>query len=156
MEKDSPLPPTDGPLQKNAPLAPSQEAAYRKKCIQLKRRLQEIEADNDAKRRRIEREKQHVQKMRLNRAILLDHLKRIMEAPGKRLSPEQLAEIGIVANGAGHLEEFAGPEDLHRLRDGEGLLDDSSNESEEEAEVSGIPYVMEKHSLTHIAARRKA
>ena len=152
QSKDSPLAPSDGPLQKTAPLAPSQETAYRKKCIQLKRRLQETEADNDAKRKRIEREKQHVQKMRLNRSILLEHLKTIMDTPGTKLTPDQLAQIGIVANGAGHAADFIGPDDSHKLQDGEGLLDDSSDESEEEAEVSGIPNVMMNPILTQVAA----
>ena len=156
VAKDSPVPSRlDGPLQKHAPLAPSQELAYRKKCIQLKRRLQEIEANNDATRKRIEREKQHVQKMRLNRSILLDHLKKIMETPSTKLSPDQLAELGIVANGAGHPADFIGADDSYKLQDGDRLLDDSSDESEEEPEVSGIPHVMMNPMLTHMAARRE-
>lgn len=157
--KDSPLP-ADGPLN-HAPLAPSQEAAYRKKCIQLKKRLQEIESDNDAKRRRIEREKQHVQKMRLNRAILLDHLKRTMEAPAVKLTPEQLARIGIIANGAGHPAEFAGPHPSRAMADNEGLLDDSSDESEEEPEVHiplprpSNPFAPYPVSMLTAAARRE-
>ncbi|RMZ89186.1 hypothetical protein DV736_g3581, partial [Chaetothyriales sp. CBS 134916] len=132
-------PVAEAPAQKTAPLAPSQETAYRKKCIQLKRRLQEIEANNDATRRRIEREKQHIQKMRLNRAILLNHLKLIMEAPSKKLSPEQLAEIGVIANGASHPADFIADQDGRRLRDGQGLLDDSSDQSEEEPEPAERP-----------------
>lgn len=138
--KDSSLPPpaTAAPVPANAPLAPSQEAAYRKKCIQLKRRLNEIESSNDATRRRIEQEKQHVQKMRLMRAILLDHLKTIAETPGKKLSPEQLEELGLRADGRARVSEMVGVEAEARP-DGEGLLDDSSDESEEEPEVLPLP-----------------
>lgn len=137
--KESPLPPAAaGGLPTSAPLAPSQEAAYRKKCIQLKRRLTEIETNNDATRRRIEQEKQHVQKMRLMRAILLDHLKTIAETPGKKLSPEQLEELGLRADGRARVSEMVGIEGETRP-DGEGLLDDSSDESEEDPEVLPLP-----------------
>lgn len=134
--KESPFPPANEiPLHRNAPLAPSQELAYRKKCIQLKRRLNEIEINNDSTRKRIAQEKEHVQKMRLLRAILLNHLKTIMETPGKKLTDEQLEKIGVMANGNGHEAELASQElagELLRRPEGETLLDDSSEESEEE------------------------
>ncbi|RMZ83092.1 hypothetical protein DV738_g1184, partial [Chaetothyriales sp. CBS 135597] len=147
---EPPSAPAAEPLaQKTAPLAPSQETAYRKKCIQLKRRLQEIEANNDATRRRIEREKQHIQKMRLNRAILLNHLKLIMEAPSKKLSPEQLAEVGVIANGAGHPADLVAGQAGPRLRDGQALLDDSSDESEEEPEPAERPERRRRNNPAH-------
>ncbi|KAL8853120.1 MAG: hypothetical protein Q9221_002002 [Calogaya cf. arnoldii] len=71
-----------------APLPPSVEAAYKKKCIQLKKRLNEIEADNDKKRLRIDRNKRFIEKMRLERAILLEHLGKIQQKKG--LTPEGL------------------------------------------------------------------
>ena len=120
---------------KHAPLAPSQELAYRKKCIQLKRRLTEIEANNDATKRRIEQETRHVQKMRLMRAILLDHLKNITDTPAKKLTQEQLEELGITTNGVLHPAELIGNGGMTERPEGEGLLDDSSEESEEEPEV---------------------
>ncbi|KIV89822.1 hypothetical protein PV10_07193 [Exophiala mesophila] len=126
----------DMPLHRNAPLAPTQELAYRNKCIQLKKRLAEIELNNDATRRKISQETQHVQKMRLLRSILLNHLKNIMESPPKKLTPEQREKLGALANGKGSLAELAGPgvtQDLPPSRpEGEGLLDDSSEESDEE------------------------
>ncbi|KAI0127574.1 putative HMG box-containing protein C10F6.08c [Xylariales sp. AK1849] len=61
------------------PLAPTVEEAYRRKCIQLKQRSQEIEEENDAYRLRLERLERQVQKLRLERAILLEQL-------GKRTS----------------------------------------------------------------------
>ncbi len=126
------------PLHRNAPLAPTQELAYRKKCIQLKRRLAEIEANNDSTRKRILQETEHVQKMRLLRAILLNHLKEVMTAPAKKLTPEQLEKLGVLANGnaASSLAEVAGsavsPELVRSRPEGEGLLDDSSEESDED------------------------
>ncbi|KIW35241.1 uncharacterized protein PV07_01947 [Cladophialophora immunda] len=135
--KDTPFAPAgDLPLHRNAPLAPTQELAYRKKCIQLKRRLAEIETNNDATRKRIIQETEHVQKMRLLRAILLNHLQDIMTAPAKKLTPEQLDKIGVLANGTGNLAELAGsgvvPELQRRRPEGEGLLDDSSEASDED------------------------
>jgi len=56
------------------PLPPSVEAAYRIKCIQMKRRLNEVEASNDAARLRIARQKRQNEKMRLERALLLEIL----------------------------------------------------------------------------------
>lgn len=71
-----------------APLPPSVEAAYKKKCIQLKKRLTEIEADNGAKRLRIDRNKRFIEKMRLEQAIMLEHLGKIQQKKG--LTPEGL------------------------------------------------------------------
>ncbi|TVY42009.1 hypothetical protein LSUB1_G002092, partial [Lachnellula subtilissima] len=56
------------------PLAPSVEEAYRRKCIQLKQRLNEIEADNEATRVRVQRIERSIQKQRIERAFLLEQL----------------------------------------------------------------------------------
>ncbi|KAL0263436.1 hypothetical protein SLS55_002416 [Diplodia seriata] len=65
-------------LTKNAdnatPLPPSVEAAYYRKCIALKRRLNEIEANNEAARLRKVRLDRAILKMRLERAFLLERL----------------------------------------------------------------------------------
>ncbi|KXT04193.1 hypothetical protein AC578_104 [Pseudocercospora eumusae] len=63
----------------NTPLAPSVEKAYYRKCIQLKRRLNEIEAANDEARMRRLRLDRAIMKMRLERAFLLDELRKRME-----------------------------------------------------------------------------
>jgi hypothetical protein len=60
----------------NSPLPPSVEAAYYRKCIELKRRIEEIEANNDKRRVRIERHHRAIKKLRLERAFLLDTLTR--------------------------------------------------------------------------------
>jgi len=56
------------------PLPPSVEEAYRRKCIQLKQRLIEIEAANDASRLRLARTNRSIDRMRLERAFLLEQL----------------------------------------------------------------------------------
>ncbi|KAL6716932.1 hypothetical protein ACLMJK_004844 [Lecanora helva] len=64
------------------PLPPSVEEAYRKKCIQLKRRLNEVEEANDASRVRIVRLNRGIRKMRLERAYLLEGLAKRMKKNG--------------------------------------------------------------------------
>ncbi|KAK5079321.1 hypothetical protein LTR64_002257 [Lithohypha guttulata] len=125
----SPFPPaSDVPLHRNPPLAPSQELAYRNKCIQLKKRLQEIETNNSQTRARISAEKERIQKQRLLRSILLHQLREIMETPGRRWRPEELERLGIQVNG-----NADGEEGLHGGRpDGEVLLDDSTDDSDDE------------------------
>ena len=56
------------------PLAPSIEEAYRRKCIQLKQRMNEVEEANDASRARLVRLQRGIEKMRLERAFLLEQL----------------------------------------------------------------------------------
>lgn len=63
----------------NTPLAPSVEKAYYRKCIELKRRLNEVEAANDELKIRRVRLDRGIMKMRLERAFLLDELRKRME-----------------------------------------------------------------------------
>ncbi|KAL4801484.1 hypothetical protein BDV18DRAFT_74742 [Aspergillus unguis] len=53
---------------------PSVEIAYKRKCIALKKRLSEIEAENDLMRTRNQRGWHYIQKMRLESCILLERL----------------------------------------------------------------------------------
>jgi non-histone protein 10 len=55
-------------------LPPSVEEAYRRKCIQLKQRMNEVEEANDASRIRLTRMKRGIEKLRLERAFLLEQL----------------------------------------------------------------------------------
>jgi hypothetical protein len=55
-------------------LPPSVEGAYRKKCIQLKQRMNEVEEANDSSRQRLARINRSIQKLRLERAFLLEQL----------------------------------------------------------------------------------
>jgi hypothetical protein len=71
----------------NTPLAPSVEKAYYRKCIELKRRLNEVEAANDELKTRRVRLDRSVMKMRLERAFLLDELR-------KRMEPEMVDSEG--------------------------------------------------------------
>nr|OQO31869.1 hypothetical protein B0A51_00875 [Rachicladosporium sp. CCFEE 5018] len=70
--------PIDFPPPPNTPLAPSVEKAYYRKCIQLKRRLNEIEAANEESRTRQVRLNRAILKMRLERAFLLEQMAKRM------------------------------------------------------------------------------
>ncbi|MCJ1475270.1 hypothetical protein MMC13_003932 [Lambiella insularis] len=63
-------------------LPPSVELAYRKKCIELKRRMSEVEETNDVYRLRKVRLTRGIRKMRLERAILLETLGKRMRKHG--------------------------------------------------------------------------
>lgn len=65
-----------------APLPPSVEEAYRKKCIELKRRMTEVEESNHAFRLRKVRLTRAIRKMRLERAYLLETLGKRMKKNG--------------------------------------------------------------------------
>ncbi|KAF2400930.1 hypothetical protein EJ06DRAFT_548829 [Trichodelitschia bisporula] len=63
----------------NSPLPPSVEAAYYRKCIELKRRITEIEDNNDQLRVRKLRINRGILKLRLERAMLLERIEALMQ-----------------------------------------------------------------------------
>jgi len=63
-------------------LPPTVEEAYRKKCVELKRRMAEVEQSNDSFRLRKTRLLRGIRKMRLERTILLDLLGKRMRKNG--------------------------------------------------------------------------
>ncbi|KAL6702667.1 hypothetical protein ACN47E_001252 [Coniothyrium glycines] len=72
-----PQPPVRAMSQKELP--PSVESAYYRKCIDLRRRINDIEENNDGTRQRITRLNRGIQKMRLERAFLLEQINKHME-----------------------------------------------------------------------------
>ncbi|KAF1831466.1 hypothetical protein BDW02DRAFT_572002 [Decorospora gaudefroyi] len=72
-----PQPPSRALSSKDLP--PSVETAYYRKCIDLRRRITDIEDNNDGTRLRITRLNRGIQKMRLERAFLLEQLNKHME-----------------------------------------------------------------------------
>ncbi|MCJ1445934.1 MAG: hypothetical protein MMC23_006439 [Stictis urceolatum] len=64
------------------PLPPSVEEAYRRKCIELRKRLADVEKDNDQLRERQLRLSRGIMKMRYERAVLLDALRKRMRKNG--------------------------------------------------------------------------
>ncbi|KIW02473.1 uncharacterized protein PV09_06279 [Verruconis gallopava] len=61
-------------VSSNSPLPPSVETAYYRKCIELKRRINEIEENNDTLRVKKMRIERAILKMRLERAMLLEQI----------------------------------------------------------------------------------
>ena len=61
-------------VSSNSPLPPSVETAYYRKCIELKRRINEIEDNNDNLRIKKARIERGVLKMRIERAMLLEQI----------------------------------------------------------------------------------
>ncbi len=80
----------------NTPLPPSVEKAYYRKCIQLKRRLNEVEAANDEAKVRRTRLDRGILKMRLERAFLLDELRKRMEQNVDGSEPSEGEEASTV------------------------------------------------------------
>ena len=73
------------------PLPPSVEAAYRRKCIELRRRMAEVERHNDEMRLLRARRLRSIRKLRLERALLLEHLGKRMKKNDK--NPHGLATV---------------------------------------------------------------
>lgn len=58
------------------PLPPSVEEAYRRKCCQLRHRYNQMEDHNDAARLRLHRLRRQLDKLRVERAFLLEQVAR--------------------------------------------------------------------------------
>lgn len=71
---DSPHPNGSASAASIPALPPSVEEAYRRKCIQLKQRTAEVEEANEASRLRLARLNRQAEKMRIERAFLLEQL----------------------------------------------------------------------------------
>lgn len=92
---------------------PSVEIAYKRKCIALKKRLAEVEAENEIMRTRNRRGSQYIQKMRLETCMLLERLTKVTgmadEAKTGAANPELRARAAAMMNpaqgGAGVLLE---------------------------------------------------
>ncbi|KAJ5565618.1 hypothetical protein N7535_007256, partial [Penicillium sp. DV-2018c] len=95
------LPPTPSHPPANPP---SVEIAYKRKCISLKKRLSEIEAENEIMRIRNRRGNQYIQKMRLETCMLLERLAKVTgmadEAKAGTVNPELRSRAAAMINTA--------------------------------------------------------
>lgn len=92
------------------PNPPSVEAAYKRKCIALKKRLNEIEAENEMMRVRNQRGLKYVQKMRLESCILLERLAKVtgmQDEAQAGVSPELRARAAALMSNAAALNGAA-------------------------------------------------
>jgi hypothetical protein len=88
----------------NSPLPPSVEAAYYQKCIDLKRRIQEIEGNNDKMRTTIDRSHRAVNKLRLERGFLVSEVVRQMaKETGSEKSDSPPPTVRDLASNSLHL-----------------------------------------------------
>ncbi|KAL1955864.1 hypothetical protein VTO42DRAFT_8022 [Malbranchea cinnamomea] len=121
---------------------PSVEAAYKRKCIELKKRLNEIEAQNDEMRVRNERGRRYIQKMRLESCILLERLAALMgEGSPNQANPELRARAMAIMGQNGTLVDpdtdrnnpnNNKPASGNRRAASQSFLDDSSEGSADE------------------------
>jgi len=114
--------------------------AYRQKCIDLKRRLSEIEANNDSLHQKLKRERHFQDKMRLNRAILLNHMKELVDNPVKRFSQDEMDRITAQS----HSRATGMQEDK-----GNGFMFDDSSDVSFSDEVHEVPKSFSKARLLY-------
>ncbi|QVM05536.1 hypothetical protein D8B26_000244 [Coccidioides posadasii str. Silveira] len=144
MEANEPNPLSQPPTNpSNAPPPPpnppSIESAYKQKCIDLKKRLQEIESHNEALRARNERGHRYLQKMRLESCILLERLGLLTgmtdeNGPGPEIRARALALMNQATSLLDDHEEGSAdrPSGPRRVPDEEDYLDDESVGSAED------------------------
>lgn len=109
---------------------PSVEIAYKRKCIALKKRLAEVEAENDLMRDRNRRSGQYIQKMRLESCLLLERLAKVTgmadEAQSGTVDPE------LRARAAAMMSNAAGLNGLAAQGGSNGYLEDETEGSSDE------------------------
>ncbi|WEW57079.1 hypothetical protein PRK78_002539 [Emydomyces testavorans] len=134
-EPNAPPQESSGPSNAPPPNPPSIEAAYKRKCIDLKKRLQEVEAHNDALRLRNERGRRYIQKMRLEGSILLERLALLTGMTDESgPNPEMRARAMAFMNELGDADEVPSerPSGSRRAHDEGDYLDDESVGSEDD------------------------
>ena len=120
----------------NTPNPPSIELAYKKKCIQLKKRLNESEAENDLIRARNKRAKFYVAKMRLETCIMLERLATVTGMLDEAASASAAAgQQGAAAGGQISAElraKAAAIVTSAHAQSTQGVMDDETEGSSEE------------------------
>lgn len=110
---------------------PSIELAYKKKCIQLKKRLNEIETENDSMRARNKRAKSYIQKMRLETCIMLERLATLTGMLDEQQNSAAQSGGGPVVNAELRARAAAVMGDARAVV-GHDVLDDETEGSSEE------------------------
>ncbi|RAK97201.1 uncharacterized protein BO80DRAFT_415082 [Aspergillus ibericus CBS 121593] len=119
---------------------PSVENAYKRKCLALKKRLNEIEEENELMRVRNRRGWQYIQKMRLESCILLERLAKVTgmtEEAQAGVNPELRARAAAMMTNISTLTGGAGAEGKNGLGGGGAAaatlyLDDETEGSSDE------------------------
>lgn len=113
---------------------PSVEIAYKRKCIALKKRLAEVEAENEIMRTRNRRGWQYIQKMRLESCMLLERLAKVTgmaeEAQSGAADPELRARAAAMMSSAAM--NGLGGGGVHGNGNGGFLEDETEGSSDEQ------------------------
>lgn len=108
---------------------PSVEIAYKRKCIALKKRLAEVEAENELMRTRNRRGWQYIQKMRLESCLLLE---RLAQVTGMTEDAQAGADPELRARAAAMMSSAAGLNGLAAQGATGGYLEDETEGSSDE------------------------
>ncbi|KAJ5666724.1 hypothetical protein N7462_011133 [Penicillium macrosclerotiorum] len=123
-------PPTTNPSAN----PPSVEIAYKRKCAALKKRLAEVEVENDLMRTRNRRGWQYIQKMRLESCMLLERLSKVTgmaeEAQSGAGDPELRARAVAMLSSASTLNGLGAGSS--QAGNGGYLEDDTEGSSDEQ------------------------
>ncbi|PYI16519.1 hypothetical protein BO99DRAFT_219116 [Aspergillus violaceofuscus CBS 115571] len=119
---------------------PSVENAYKRKCLALKKRLNEIEEENEQMRIRNRRGWQYIQKMRLESCILLERLAKVTgmteeasSQAGAAANPELRARaVALMSNASALNGLAASSEGKNGAAGGGAYLDDETEGSSDE------------------------
>ncbi|KAJ5175883.1 uncharacterized protein N7482_001760 [Penicillium canariense] len=113
---------------------PSVEIAYKRKCAALKKRLAEVEAENELMRTRNRRGYQYIQKMRLESCMLLERLAKVTgmaeEAAAGTADPELRARAAAMMSNAAVLNGLSAG--ASQGGNGGYLEDDTEGSSDEQ------------------------
>lgn len=127
---------------------PSVEIAYKRKCAALKKRLAEVEAENELMRTRNLRGYQYIQKMRLESCMLLERLAKVTgmadEAAAGAADPELRARAAAMMSNAAVLNGIGGAEATSG-GNGAYLEDETEGSSDEQP-----PTVCSSHLLPRL------
>jgi hypothetical protein len=117
------------------PNPPSVEIAYKRKCAALKKRLAEVEAENEIMRTRNLRGYQYIQKMRLESCMLLERLAKVTgmadEAAAGTADPELRARAAAMMSNAAVLNGI-GASGASQSANGGYLEDETEGSSDEQ------------------------
>jgi hypothetical protein len=115
------------------------EIAYKRKCIALKKRLAEVEAENELMRTRNRRGWQYIQKMRLESCMLLERLAKVTgmteEAQAGGADPELRARAVAMMSNAASMNGLGGASG----RNGPSLEDETEGSSDEQPPTVSFP-----------------
>lgn len=121
---------------------PSVEVAYKRKSIALKKRLNEVESENELIRQRNQRAWKYIQKMRLESCILLERLAKVTgmsEEAQAGISPELRARAAAMLSNSSALNGISAGDEAPGHNNGAGVYyeDETEGSSDEQPPTVG-------------------